>query len=287
MTAFFSINRIRIAIEAELARAARGKFVYVAFFFVAATVVLSGISGVNNEVTGDIEPNGYNLFASLFARGIFVANLCVLIFGALSISQEGGQGLFRMVLVRPFRRWEYFTAKVFTTCVFSLLSLWLVFFLSYLFAGVALGYGDVSDAELNYVYLHRAEIMPAIWLVLAAQAPIIIAAAGLATLASALTDNAGLAVGAALGAYLSGSVISILSPGVGSYCFTTYSGYLLSGNLDAAGNAIATLSRLSLGVTEIDVTREMVRHSWFVGLGSFAIFVLIAGVRFSRRDILR
>ena len=290
------INRIRLTTEAEFARAVRGRFIYFAIVFVAVVVLLSGYAGsAGSPADGDPKPtdrelheNGYFLFTTTFSRGVFVATLFVLVFGALSLSVEGGQGLFRMILIRPFRRWEYFAGKVILVAFFGLFLLWLTFIICYIQGGLYFGYGDIIDPEYSdYVFTSRADMTRALWKVVFSQIPVMLAAGGLALLASAVTDSPGLAVGAAIGAYLAGSVVSMLSETAGRYVFTTYSGFLIRGSLDDAGNPIAVFSRMAESFTDYRINHEIIDPTWYIGAGSFLVLIVVAGVVFSRRDVLR
>ncbi|MFC1587162.1 ABC transporter permease [Planctomycetota bacterium] len=220
------IPRLLALVEIEITKLLRQGFFYSTF----ATVVLATALSIwgawrQFDPANTVEIfNGQTCFLQAASRGLFVGAFLVLIWTALTVSQESGQGVYRIVLAKPVARMEFFFAKYCASAIFLLLVSWLAIILAYSLSGMLFGYGDIMDYGTSPPILKMAQADAARLMVrgILLSLPGMLALAAFGLFCSSVTDNSGIAVGAALGGYMILELLRGMFPELKSYMFASY-----------------------------------------------------------------
>jgi hypothetical protein len=130
--------RVGRLVRVEAAKLMAGRLLWVAVVLVAAVPVASGLL---QEPPGDA--TGWSLWAQLFGRGSWAAEILVLVLGAVALAGEIGQGTMKMVLPHAYERAEWVVAKALVLLGAAVLLVGVAFAASGILAATQLGLGDV------------------------------------------------------------------------------------------------------------------------------------------------
>jgi len=131
-------SRVGRLVRVELGKLFAGRLLLVAALVVAAVPVASGLL---QEAPADA--TGWSVWASLFGRGAWAAEIFVLVLGAVALAGEIGQGTMKMVLPHAYERAEWVVAKALVLLLAALLLVAVAYASSGIVAWSTLGLGDV------------------------------------------------------------------------------------------------------------------------------------------------
>lgn len=281
------IARIFALVEIEVTKLVRQSFFY-ATLAVAAAATLLSVYGTWKRFDPTF-PGGYvfgqTCFLQATSRGAFVGAYLVLVWTALSVSHESGLGFFRLVLSKPVRRVELFIAKYLTSLLFGGLTLWCVLLLAYGLSAWLFGFGDIVDLTETPAIL----MVPKANLDLVMRDAILLSLPAFAALSafglfcSVLTDNAGFAVGTAMGAMMLLQLGSELAPGLDTWNFVSYLPPMTFGKIAGVSPLLYALD-VSKGITG-DWSSEASRNA-ILWPGAFVVaFLGLSAIIFARKDL--
>jgi len=221
-------KRIGRLVEIECAKTFRQPFIYISFVMVALVALLSALAikstfdSLPQFKTGIL--NGQYCLVSSASRALYVGGFFLMVLGAFTLSQEEGSGVFRMVLPRPFRRWEYYIAKLILLLAYAGLLYYVALMVSYIMGGVLFGYGDIVDLseKSSPVIFSKALIAAEIRQAFALSFLPFFCLAAFGMLCSVFSDKSGIAVGFCIGGYFLLEIISTLFADYKAYFFTSY-----------------------------------------------------------------
>lgn len=291
-------SRIWRIVLVEVYKLTRQRLFYLALVLMGLTVLGSIYA---DKIFGSAkEPSpGFIILTRALLNGFKIGAIWLVIFGSLSIAGEMTAGTIKNTLIRPYRRSEWFCAKILVLVALILLTVLIVGLPSLGLVGGTYGFRDITDPVIkDYVHLSKPimERYLAYSLVLLILPLMAIALFGL--FISVLVREVGSAVALAILLYLALDYLVLgffeqLAP----FCFNYYLDWYLVTCRDIAQGILGEIGKfqvidqvLGLGPTITSYTTETnimpLLKSIFVPLSYSLIFGMGALVVFQRKDIL-
>lgn len=269
----------------EAGKAIRARITWVTLLLPSVVAALSvwadSVTRRVQSAIGDdaqLVPSAYLSFTKGAGSGLVLGGIMLLLYSSMIMANEGHWRTFKVIMLRPHRRWIWIVGKYKVLC-------WIGFSMAALVALTAFGagaiVGDYTDiAEEGYVIFEARFLATETLKAFALVAPPLLALAAFGLMFSTFTDHTGIAASATLGAYI---VLETAKEGMRdsrNYLFNTFMPSLLDTSYFKEVKGFAD------GMSDSGWDAAVFKYNIATPLVAALIFFLIASIVFQRRNFL-
>jgi len=195
------IIRIIKLVQNEIYKLIMQKFTYLSITCVIGIVMLWGIGLDYLFSENTYFTSGY-LFLLISTRTTIslMGVILILIFSSLLVSTEVSSGTLQMMLINPISRLEFFSAKVITGMMFSLILLISTIIPALIIGSIHFGYGDYIEGGI--ILFTKGEIFLNIFFCFSLLLIPLLAFCCYGLLFSVITNNVGFSIGFSVGSVI-------------------------------------------------------------------------------------
>lgn len=139
--------------------------------------------------------------------------LAIIIISATIISEEFNKGTIKLLLIKPYKRWKIFLAKLITTIIMTFLILAIIFIVQFIAGGMIYNFNDYSIPIIEYNFNNNTiipmDIMSYFITILFAKLPMYILILVTTLMLSILSSNSAISIILGMALYLSKNLIYI------------------------------------------------------------------------------
>lgn len=272
-------------IRFETGKAIRARITWVTLLLPSIVAALSvwadSVTRRVQSAIGDgaeLVPSAYLSFTKGAGSGLVLGGIMLLLYSSMIMANEGHWRTFKVIMLRPHRRWIWMVGKFKVLC-------WVGFAMAALVALTSLAagaiVGDYTDiAEEGYVIFEAKFLMTESLKAFGLVAPPLLALAAFGLMFSTFTDHTGIAASATLGAYI---VMETAKEGMRDgqkYLFNTFMPSLLDTSYFKEVKGFAD------GMSDSGWDQALFQYNIISPLAAAAVFFIIACIVFQRRDFL-
>jgi len=267
----------------ELGKAFASRLTWVTLLLPATLTVFSVWIGESiraaEQLSSDVEgiASAYVGFSRGASNGFVLGAILLLFYSSMLIANEGNLRTFKTILLRAHTRLEWVGAKFTLLLLLSLALLASVVVSGLVSAWVVADFADI--AEEGYVIYQAGfmadESVRAVLLVV----PPLVALCAFGLMVSTLTDHTGIATSACIGAYVFLEALKSSVSGARLYLFNSFMPSLLDTSY------FKELRGFADGLSDAGVGAGWVAFNLATPLCSAVVFLVVAAIVFSRRDV--